>query len=122
MKKIYVLLLLTASFLISFVGVAYSQPDAKGMAMCDRIEKQGVCEEYRLSALSRADKEIILKHCTSDALCPEQDRVAQCINYKDTDGVLFNKHYYHNDADKEEWPGDFIEETCIKYNGKYEAN
>ena len=122
MKKFYVLLLLTASFLVGFVNVAYSQSDTRGMVMCDRIEKQGVCEEYRLNTLSRDDKEIILKHCTSDALCPEQDRVAQCINYKDTDGVLFNKHYYHNDADKEAWQADFIKETCIKNNGEYEAN
>lgn len=107
---------------MGLISTAHSQTDAKGMAMCDRIEKQGVCEEYRLGALTRADKEIILKHCTSDALCPEQDRVAQCINYKDPDGVVFDKYYYHNVANREDWQLNFVEETCMNNNGKYETN
>ena len=122
MKKFFILLLLTSSLLTGLMSAAYSQTDAKGMAMCDRIEKQGVCEEYRLSALTRADKEIIVKYCTSDALCPEQDRVAQCINYKDPDGVVFDKYYYRNVANKEDWQLDFVKETCINNNGKFETN
>ena len=103
MKKFYIILLLTSFFLIGLISVAYSQTNAKGTAMCDRIEKQGACEEYRLSALTRADKEIILKYCTSDALCPEQDRVAQCINYKDPDGVVFDKYYFVFFQRKNDW-------------------
>lgn len=122
MKKFFVLLLLTASLLISLMSVAFSQTDAKGMAMCDRIEKRGICEEYRINTLTPDDKKIILKHCTSDALCPEQDRMAQCINYKDPDGVVVDKYYYRNVAGREDWQADFVEETCINNNGKYEAN
>lgn len=122
MKKFFVLVLLTSSLLMGLISVAYSQTNAKGTAMCDRIEKQGVCEEYQLSALTRADKEIILKYCTSDTLCPEQDRVGQCINYKDPDGVVFDKYYYHNAGNREDWQLDFVEETCINNNGKYKAN
>ena len=122
MKKFFVLLLVVSVLLIGLISVAHSQTNVKGMAMCDRIEKQGVCEEYRLNTLTSADKKIILKYCTSDALCPEQDRVAQCTNYKDPDGIVFNKHYYQNVADREDWQLDFVEETCIKNNGKYEAN
>jgi hypothetical protein len=122
LKKFFVLLLLTASLLISLMSVAYSQTDAKGMAMCDRVEKRGICEEYRINTLTRSDKEIILKHCTSDALCPEQDRMAQCINYKDPDGVVVDKYYYRNVAGRKDWQADFVEETCINNNGKYVAN
>ena len=122
MKKFFVLLLFTASLLMSLMSVAYSQTNAKGIAMCDRIEKRGICEEYRINSLAPADKKIILKHCTSDALCPEQDRMAQCINYKDPDGVVADKFYYRNVANREDWEIDVIEANCKNSNGKYQVN
>ena len=125
MKKFFLLLLLTIpSFNVGLISSAYSQTteSAKGMAMCDRIQKQAICEEYRLSTLTSADKKIIERHCTSDALCPEQNRVARCLKFKDPDDVVFDKHYYRDVTDKEEWQPGYIEETCTNNNGKYIAD
>ena len=124
MKKTFILLLTTALLLTGLIGIAYSQtPDnARGMIICDRIEKQGMCEEYRLSTLSAADQQIITKHCTSYALCPAEDRIARCLRYRDPDDIIFDKHYYRNVAKKEDWQPDFIEDTCINNNGRYEEN
>lgn len=125
MKKFFLLLPLTLSLLyVGLISSAYSQSaaSAKGMAMCDRIQKQAICEEYRLSTLTGADKKIIEKHCTTDALCPEQNRIARCLRFKDPDDVVFDKHYYRDVADKEEWQPGYIEETCISNNGKYIAD
>ncbi len=124
MKKTFILLLATAFLLTGLIGITYSQtPDnARGMAMCDRIEKQGMCEEYRLSTLSAADRQLITKHCTTDALCPAEDRIGQCLRYRDPDDIIFDKHYYRNVANKADWEPAFIEETCINNNGRYEAN
>lgn len=123
MKKFFVLLFISF-FCIGLAGAANSQSagDTKGMAMCDRIQKQGVCEEYRLNALTSADKQIIIKHCTSDTLCPDQNRVGRCLKNKDPDGVVFDKHYYKNVAEKDDWEPSFIEETCINNNGVYMAD
>ena len=124
MKNYFILLLITALLFVGSTGTAYSQAtdNAKGMAMCDRIEKQGMCEEYRLSTLSAADRQLITKHCTTDALCPTEDRIGICLRYRDPDDIIFDKHYYRNVDNKEDWHPEFIEETCIKNNGRYEAN
>lgn len=124
MKTFFLATLIIATFVICFTGTALSQSseDTAGIAMCDRIKRQGMCEEYRLNTLSASDKQIITKHCTSNALCPDKDRIARCLRYKDPDNVIFDKHYYRNVAKKEDWQENFIEETCINNNGKYEIN
>ncbi len=124
MKIFFTFLVIAISLFFGLISNAHSQSslDAQGMAMCDRIKRQGVCEEYRLNTLPTADKQLITKHCTSNALCPDEDRIGRCLKYKDPDDVIFDKHFYRNVAKKEDWQEDFLEENCINNHGKYETD
>jgi len=50
-------------------GIAHSRSgeDPRGYVICDRIKRQGICEEYRINTLSPADRQLITKHCTVGA-------------------------------------------------------
>ncbi|MCB1985807.1 MAG: hypothetical protein H6936_03025 [Burkholderiales bacterium] len=103
-------------------GTAYgsSGEDPKAFVICERIKRQSICEEYRLSSLSAADRQLITKHCTTGARCPDENRIGRCVRYTDPDGLVFDKHYYRGSGKKHDWDATTIEETCIQSGGKYE--
>ncbi len=102
-------------------GIAYSSSgeDPKGFVICERIKRQGICEEYRLNMLSATDRQLITKHCTVGARCPDEDRIGYCSRFKDPDGLVFDKHYYFGTEKKHDWDVTTIEETCINSGGKF---
>jgi hypothetical protein len=123
--KPYLLIIGLISLFVVQTGIARSSPDEglqkdpKGFVICERIKRQGICEEYRLNTLSATDRQLITKHCTVNALCPEEDRIGYCERYKDPDGLVFDKHYYYGTEKKHDWDATTIKETCINSGGKY---
>lgn len=97
-----------------------SGEDPKAFVICEHIKRQSICEEYRLSSLSASDRQLITKHCTPGARCPEENRIGRCIRYQDPDGLVFDKHYYQGSKKKHDWDATTIEETCIQSGGRYE--
>jgi len=126
MTKAYLLITGLIALFVVQTGSAYSSPDEglreenpKGFVICERIKRQGICEEYRLNTLSATDKQLITKHCTVGARCPTEDRIGYCVRYKDPDGLVFDKHYYRGTGKKHDWDATTIEETCINSGGKF---
>lgn len=123
MARLFLLLITCVTFFLMFTGSVYGRSsEAKGFAICERIEKQGICEEYRLNTLSASDKRLITKYCTAGERCPDENRIGRCIRYKDPDDLVFDKHYYFGTEKKHDWNASSIEETCINSGGKYEAD
>ena len=110
------------TFFVPLTGTAQSisAEDPKAFVICDRIKRQSICEEYRLNMLSATDRQLITKHCTTGARCPDENRIGRCISFKDPDGLAFDKHYYQGSKKKHDWNASTIEETCIQSGGKYE--
>ena len=108
-------------FILS-AGSAHSRSgeDPRAFVICERIKRQSICEEYRLSTLSASDRQLITKHCTTGARCPDENRIGRCIRYTDPDGLVFDKHYYRGSKKKHDWDATTIEETCIQSGGKFE--
>ena len=121
MTRLYLLIIIFIPLFILSTGAAYSSSykDPKGFVICERIKRQGICEEYRLNALSATDRQLITRHCTVDALCPDENRIGYCERYKDPDGLVFDKHYYSGTEKQHDWDATTIEETCIQSGGKY---
>ena len=127
MKPVFYKIILHLIGLISLLalqaGTVYSSSsshaDPSGFVICERIKRQGICEEYRLNTLSATDRQLITRHCTVGALCPDEDRIGYCERYKDPDGLVFDKHYYAGTEKQHDWDATTIEETCIQSGGKY---
>jgi hypothetical protein len=125
MTKAYLLIIGLISLFVVQTGIARSSSDGalkedpKGFVICERIKRQGICEEYRLNMLSATDRQLITKHCTVGARCPEEGRIGYCVRYKDPDDLVFDKHYYYGTEKKHDWDATTIEETCINSGGKY---
>lgn len=102
-------------------GIAHSRSseDPRGYVICDRIKRQGICEEYRINTLSPADRQLITKHCTVGAFCPDENRIGYCERHKDPDDTVFDKHYYSGTKKQHDWDATTIEEMCIQSGGKY---
>ncbi|MDC8446496.1 MAG: hypothetical protein LV471_11290, partial [Nitrosomonas sp.] len=89
MTKAYLLIIGLISLFVVQTGIVHSNPDEglkedpKGFVICERVKRQGICEEYRLNTLSATDRQLITKHCTVGARCPEEDRIGYCVRYKD---------------------------------------
>jgi len=90
--------------------------------ICDRIQKQGICEEYRLNSLSASDKQLMTKYCSRGTGCPEEARIGRCLKFKDPDGIISDKHYYNGVTKKRNLQPSFIKETCINNGGKFLDN
>ena len=125
MRKYLLLLSVTVSFLTGFTGVANgnsrSSPDE--ILICDRIQRQGLCEEYRLHSLSAADKQLMTKYCTRGTSCPEGERIGRCLKFKDPDGIISDKHYYNSGTTKNRnLQPSFTKETCIHNGGSFLDN
>ncbi len=121
MKRMFFSLI--AAVVLSFVVVCTAHSgsnEAADFAVCERIKRQSICEEYRLSTLSDLDRQLIAKHCTTGERCPDNDRIGRCIRYKDPDGLVFDKHFYQGSKKKHDWNAATIEETCVQHNGKFE--
>lgn len=123
MIRFFLLLITSAIFILLLASTVYgrsNEVEAKGFAICERIKKQGICEEYRLNTLSASDRELIIEYCTAGERCPDENRIGRCIRYKDPDDIVFDKHYYSGTEKKHDWNASTIEETCINSGGKYE--
>ena len=118
-KQHYLFVCGLISLFVLPVGVVYSSEDPRGFLICERIKRQGICEEYRLHTLSAADRQLMSRHCTVGALCPKEDRIGYCERYKDPDGLVFDKHYYSGTQKKHDWNAETIEDTCIQSGGKF---
>lgn len=125
MKKYFLLLSVTVSLLTGFTGVAHGNPRSSPdeILICDRIQRQGLCEEYRLHNLSAADRQLMTKYCTrSDKSCPNEQRIGQCLKFKDPDGIISDKHYYSTATKNRNSEPSFIKETCINNGGSFLDN
>ena len=121
MKRIFFSLITSVILFVLFVGIAYGGSDEDAnFVICERIKRQSICEEYRLSALSDSDRILITKHCTTGQRCPDNDRIGRCIRYKDPDGLVFDKHFYQGSKKIHDWNASSIEETCVQHGGKFE--
>lgn len=124
LRKYLLLLAVTVSFLTGFTGIAHgnsrSSPDE--ILICDRIQRQGLCEEYRLHSLSTADKQLMTKYCTRGTSCPEEKRIGRCLKFKDPDGIISDKHYYSGTTKNHKLQPSFIKETCINNGGSFLDN
>lgn len=124
LRKYFLLLLITSSVLTGLTGMAYgnSKGNQDELMICDRIQKQGICEEYRLNSLSASDKQLMTKYCIRGTGCPEEARVGRCLKFKDPDGIISDKHYYSEVTKKRNLQPSFIKETCINNGGKFLDN
>lgn len=119
--KIFLALAGLISLLVLQTGAVYSSShaDPKGLVICERIKRQGICEEYRMNTLSATDRQLITKHCTVGTFCPEENRIGYCERYHDPDGLVFDKHFYSGTKKQHDWDATTIEETCIQSGGKF---
>ncbi|SER49316.1 hypothetical protein SAMN05421690_103112 [Nitrosomonas sp. Nm51] len=122
MTRLFLLFIASILFFIVLATAAHGSAgeNPSAFVICERIERQSICEEYRLSTLSATDRQLITKHCTVGNRCPDKNRIGRCIRYTDPDGLVFDKHYYYGSKKKHDWNAATIEETCIQSGGKYE--
>ncbi len=121
-ERIYFSLITSVVLSVLVVGTVFSSSNEdENFVICERIKRQSICEEYRLSSLSDSDRQLITKHCTTGQRCPDNDRVGRCIRYKDPDGLVFDKHFYQGSKKMHDWNASSIEETCVQHGGKFEA-
>ena len=121
LTRIYLFIISLVSLFVLQAGIAYasSTEDARGYVICERIKRQGICEEYRLNSLSATDRQLITKHCTVGVRCPEENRIGYCERYKDPDDLVFDKHYYYGTEKQHDWDATTVEDTCKQSGGKY---
>ena len=122
MIRVFLLFIALITFFIMLTATVHgsSGENPSAFVICERIKRQSICEEYRLSTLSATDHQLITKHCTVGKRCPDENRIGRCIRYTDPDGLVFDKHYYRGSKKKHDWSSSTIEETCIQSGGKYE--